>query len=262
MPQNTSIKASKLLFKNVLISNCMVNYQEIKKEAKIFAEKTEKELPKLPNNKSLEKYMLIIESELSELVEQIKKHLGKKSYDVGHGFEHLYNVAVLAAYIAELECKEKQLSKDTTKRLIRRTIIAGLLHDIERYRGFRKNHAIEGSKIAKLILKKCNIKDDYVPDIILHHDEKEFAVLNNIEFDIPFGSVFDADHFNYGLERKESFWIMKEKGGMPPEDVIHDYKFLYEYRNALKTSFGKKAGPRFIDFGIKIAKHIEQKFSQ
>ncbi len=240
----------------------MASYREIIKEAKIISKRIENELPELPDDKNLKKYRLIIENEFSGLVEKIKEHLGKEGCEVGHGFGHLHNVAVLAAYIAELECKEKQLSKETAERLIRRTIIAGLLHDIERSKGFEKNHAIEGSKTAKLILNKCSIKDDFVPDIILHHDEKEFAGLNNVEFDIPFGSIFDADHFNYGLERKESFWTMKEKRGMPPEEVIHDYKFLYEYRNAFKTSFGKKAGPRFIDFGIKIAKHIEQKFSQ
>ena len=54
---------------------------------------------------------------------------------------------------------------------------------------------------------------------------------------------------------------MKEKRGMPASEVIHNYEWLPQYRNVWRTNYGKKVGPKFIDFGLAIARHIEEAFS-
>ncbi len=55
---------------------------------------------------------------------------------------------------------------------------------------------------------------------------------------------------------------MKEKKGKSAEDVIHDYAYLPAYRNSWRTDYGKKVGPKYIDFGLAIAKHIEDYFTK
>jgi hypothetical protein len=127
--------------------------------------------------------------------------------------------------------------------------------------GFGEPHTIEGEKTARRILTKLNMVDEDVLITIRHHDDMDFDFMGNEVLRIIYGSVFDADHFRYGLEREDTFWRMKEKKGVSAETVIHDYAFLPKFKNSWKTKYGKQFGPIFIDFGMAIAKHIEREFS-
>jgi hypothetical protein len=59
---------------------------------------------------------------------------------------------------------------------------------------------IEGSRVAAQMLNELDIKDPYLPEMVLNHDEMEVEPKNELQFDIPFYSVFAIDHLNWGLE--------------------------------------------------------------
>jgi hypothetical protein len=236
-------------------------YEDIIREAKCHANALKDKLPSLPSHEELSPYDSIILKDYADLNTRVQEHISKKDTEPGHGYEHLRWVAPRGGYFADLECKARNIKDEIRDRLIKRTIAVGLLHDVERYRGFGKEHAIEGSKVAKELLTRCSIKDDYIPQIIMRHDEIDLFSIGDVEFDVPFQSVFDVDHILWGLEREESFWKSREKRSIPPKEAIHDYHFLMPLRNSFKTKHGREIGPKFIDFGIEISKHVEKTFS-
>ncbi|NIO44139.1 MAG: hypothetical protein GTN36_01095 [Candidatus Aenigmarchaeota archaeon] len=235
-------------------------YEDIITEAKKHAQLLKSRLPNLPSYEELSPFDSIIVKDYAVLNAMVQEHVSKKDTEPGHGHEHLRWVAPRGGYFADLECNARNIEGEVKQRLIKRTIAVGLLHDVERYRGFKKEHAIEGSKVAKEILARCSIEDEYIPQIIMRHDEIDLFSIGDVEFDVPFQSNFDADHILWGLEREESFWRAKEKHNIPPEEAIHDYQYLSSLRNSFKTQHGKKIGPKFVDFGIAISKHIERTF--
>jgi hypothetical protein len=236
-------------------------YEDIITEAKKHAQLLKSRLPGLPSRKELSPYNSIIVKDYAYLDAKVQEHVSRKDTEPGHGYEHLRWVAPRSGYFADLESKARNIEDEIRERLIKRTVAVGLLHDVERYRGFGKEHAIEGSKVAKELLRKCSIEDDYIPQIIMRHDEIDLFSIGDIEFDVPFQSNFDADHILWGLERKESFWKSREKRNIPPEEAVHDYQYLFSLRNSFKTQRGREIGSKFIDFGIEISKHIEKIFS-
>jgi len=236
-------------------------YKDIVTEAKKHAQLLKEKLPHLPSSEELSPYNSVIVKDYENLNAEVQEHVSKKDTEPGHGYEHLRWVAPRGGYFADLECKARSIEDEMRERLIKRTIAVGLLHDVERYRGFGKEHAIEGSKVAKDLLARCSIEDDYIPQIIARHDEINLFSVGNVEFDVPFQSNFDADHILWGLEREESFWKSREKRNIPSKEAIHDYKYLFPLRNSFKTQRGRTIGPQFIDFGIEISEHIERIFS-
>ncbi len=212
-------------------------------------------VPTLPSGQQLEKYRRILNDKYVKIVEKVKIHILKNEPEGGHGYEHLEYVAVMAGYFAEEEG-----AKDD---VIEMAILAGLFHDIERYLGFGEDHMIKGEETTRLILNKSGINEGWIDVIALavrNHDHIDFNPRGEVER-IVFGSIFDPDHFRYGFEREDTFWRMKEKRGISPEKVIHDYQFLLPFRDSWKTNMGKKIGPKIIDFGLAIAREIERRFS-
>lgn len=236
-------------------------YEAIQLEAEQFASDYRDKigLPKLPDEKSLQPYKQIIEQRYPEVVKLIKVRLAQVESDPGHGFEHLEWVACLAGYIADIETEGKNHKEK--KEIISKAILTGLLHDIERHMGWGEPHTIAGEKTSRELLSKLNLVDEDVLTAIRHHDDMNYDFGGNETLRIIYGSVFDADHFRYGLERADTFWNMKQKRGVLPQEVIHDYAFLPPFRNTWKTKYGKIVGPQFVDYGMAIAKHIEDKFS-
>lgn len=213
------------------------------------------EVPKLPNEKTLSKYKEILNNKYLKLANKVKEHISHNEPEGGHGFEHLEYVATMAGYFAETEGADNEV--------IEMAILAGLFHDSERHLGFGEDHMIAGGKTTRLILRESGIKDGWINIIALvvrNHDLIEFNPGDETTR-IVFESIFDPDHFRYGFEREDTFWRMKEKRGVPPEKVIHDYQFLPPFRNAWKTKLGKEIGPKIIDFGMAIAREIERRFS-
>ena len=236
-------------------------YEDIIAETKRHAQLLKSRLPNLPSRKKLSPYNSIIVKDYADLNAKVQEHVFRKDTEPGHGYEHLRWVAPRSGYFTDLECNARNIEGEIRGRLIKRAVAVGLLHDVERYRGFGKEHSIKGSKVAKELLRECSIEDDYIPQIIMRHDEIDLFSIGNIEFDVPFQSNFDADHILWGLEREESFWRSREKRNIHPKEAIHDYQYLFPLRNSFKTQRGKVIGPQFIDFGIDISKHIEKMFN-
>lgn len=236
-----------------------LKYEAIIKEAKKYANELKDSLPPLPTNEKLSPYVTILTHDFADLNSKVQLHISLNNPEPGHGYEHLRWVSTNGGYFADLECNVRSLESEIRKRLIKRSVLLGILHDIERYRGL-KEHPIAGAKVGKQLMAQCKIEDNYIPELILRHDEMGLFSTGDIEFDVPFQSVFDADHILWGLEREESFWLGRLRRGMPPEEAIHDYKYLFALRNSFKTQHGKEIGPKFIDYGIAINQHIEKKF--
>jgi hypothetical protein len=246
-----------------------LTFDQIQQEAEAFAKKyrSTRDVPPLPSDQELQKYRKMLHAQYDQVVSLVKEHLATVESVGGHGYEHLEDVALRAVLIAEKECTEKNIDGAHQKLIIIATLLAGFLHDIERHLGFGEDHMIEGAKIAVDILQKSNIDravTDVVATVVRNHDHMDFRPENNSnpDMEIVYGCVFDADHFRYGLEREDTFWQMKAKRGATPQEVIHDYQFLPAYAHAWKSAYGKKVGPLYIEFGLAIAKHVENVFTE
>lgn len=239
-------------------------YDDIQREAETFAANYRKahDVPPLPGGNRIQKYQDIIKTNYSRVTGLIKKRLESVDSEGGHGYEHLEDIATRAGFIADKECSFRKISKSQQDLIVNEAILAGLLHDIERHLGFGEGHAIEGEKTAGNILKEVGIESEIVTTVVRNHDDPNYNPANNLTLEIAFGSVFDADHFRYGLEREDTFWRMKEKKGKTAAEVIHDYQFLPGYLHVWKTTYGKEVGPKYIEFGLAIAKHVEEVFSK
>jgi hypothetical protein len=83
------------------------------------------------------------------------------------------------------------------------------------------------------------LADEDITKTVEHHDDPKYFPEGTEEFKIVFGSIYDADHLRFCLEREKDFWEMKQSKGSFPEDVITDFKWLPDYQDAWKTGFGK-----------------------
>ncbi len=240
-----------------------LSYDNIQIVAEEFARKYQVEhpLPQLPTETDLLSYKNILETEFSGVIKLVKQRLAEVESEGGHGYEHLEWVACFAGYIAQLECTHRQLADDLTKSYIRRAMLAGFLHNIERHLGFGDDYMQKGAETARRFLEQLHMMDESVIEVIRNHDRIEFDTRGDRDLEIIFGCVFDADHSRYGLERADTFWRMKEKQGKSPEATIHDYAYLPQYRKAWRTYWGQQIGPALIDYGLAIAKHVEEVFT-
>ena len=239
-----------------------ITFDQIQLEAESFAVNYRKthDVPPFPSDVQLQKYKKILNTKYSQVVELVKKRLSEVESEGGHGYEHLEDVATRAGFIAETECDFRGIKNDQRKEIINETVLAGLLHDIERHLGFGEDHMVNGADTAIRILAAVGIKGNVVATVVRNHDHMNFSPTDQL-LEIVFGSVFDADHFRYGLEREDTFWRMEEKKGKEASEVIHDYKFLPAYIHVWKTNYGKEVGPKYIEFGLAVAKHVEKTFS-
>jgi hypothetical protein len=240
-----------------------LTYDNIQKESERFAKEYRKKhkIPMMPKKNELNKYVELLHSKFGLVVDLVKKRMAENETVGGHGFEHLEDVAARAGYIAEKECRIKKITGEKKKLIIESAVLAGVLHDVERHLGFEDIHMVQGEKTAKKILSEAGFENQLILTVVRNHDHIDFDPGDNKILSVVFGSVFDADHLRYGLEREDTFWRMKEKSGKPVKDVIHDYRYLPQWKNAWRTGYGKKIGPKYIEFGLAIAKHIEKAFS-
>jgi len=181
-------------------------------------------------------------------------------------YEHMEWVALLAAYLAEQECTVLGITGNLREQILDVALLTGMLHDIGRHLGWDEKHAVVGAETAQEILKNCTISEEYIAFVVTavrYHDDPDFyPSQDDLILRIAHGAVFDSDKFRFGLEREDSFWDMKKSKGVTPEDVIHDYKFLYPLENAWKTTLGKDLGEKYWKLGMAIAKHVESTFME
>jgi len=226
--------------------------------------RSQTQLPNLPTKEDLEPYVGKIYAIDRSLIDEIRRHLDHHDQQPNNGFDHLIYVATLGTYVAELECNERGITDSQLKNeILQRTWRLGLLHDIERYLGYGQIHQIEGLKETRKILSNLNIKDPYLEDQVFLHDNINVQPRNNLAFDIPFFSIFAADHLNYGLEWEKDKWDFYKVKGIDPLKAVTDINFLYPLRDGSsirQTQWGINVVLPYLNFGIGIAEHIKKTF--
>lgn len=243
--------------------NISLTYDLIRREAASFGQdyKLNTDLPKLPTVDDLSPYKEIIETEYPELLKDLENHFDVVNADINNGLDHSIWVSVRAGFITDLICRQKGLDEIIKSRLVRKSILSGLMHDVDRHLGLGEEHMIEGEKTAQRFLEKYGLNDTDITKTVRFHDIPEYFPEGSEEYKIIYGSVYDADHLRYGLEREKDFWDMKERKGVKPSDVIHDYQWLYKFVDSWKTDFGKDVCRKYVKYALAIAEHVESVFS-
>lgn len=244
-----------------------VSYDQIISVAKGKATELRPSLPALPTDKQLEPFLGKMWAADRPLIDSLRRHLDE--WGVGsrrRDYEgHLEWVAIRAAYVADLGCNERGIFDNKLREeIVQRAWRLGLLHDIQAWRGWTPEHQIEGAKAARQKFDELGIKDEYLEDQILLHDKLNVEPRNDPAFDIPFFSVFAADHLNWSLEWEEEKWKNFAKGHVLPSQAIHDYQYMIRLKNSpnlQQTRWGREVATPWVDFGIQIAQHVEQTFS-
>lgn len=223
------------------------------------------DLPALPTDDELSPLREMMWDVDVSLINAVKSHLQQKGTAPGNGFEdHVEPVAVTGAYIASLECERQKVPIAIAETIIQRTWRLGLLHDIERWRGYGRDHQTEGKKATEQILKTLGISDRFLAEQVLLHDDLEVLPRVDPEFNIPFFTLFAADHLEWGLEWERKKWDVLEKKGIPIQAAVIDYRTkhldLLHSSNLLQTQWGQEVVIPYLQFGIEIARSVEKEF--
>lgn len=160
-------------------------------------------LPLLPTDEELKPFIQEMHDKDRRLIEAAQHHVEKKTHSLGHGFAHLEWVAANGAYVTAWECEVQGIQGELRQEIVQRAWRLGYLHDLERWRGFQRVHAVEGQKVAQEILNDLGIKDDFLPEMVLVHDDMEIESKSDPRFDLPLFCDFAVDHVHWGLEREE-----------------------------------------------------------
>src|SRR5688572_21820954 len=121
-----------------------VSYEAVLFTAKKRADELKSALPQLPSTEELEPIIGLMWSRDRQLIDSIRRHLDEWGTGHGHGFEHLEWVAANGSYVATLECNEKNIRGEMREEIIQRAERLGLTHDLQRWRGYQREHALEG----------------------------------------------------------------------------------------------------------------------
>lgn len=241
-----------------------LTYDMIRDEVRQYLQESTQTLPSLPTDHDTHHFEMLMKKQDQELLTAIRMHVDTVGTAHNHSVDnHFIWVAKLASYVADHECTIRKIEKQDRERLIQTTWRLGLLHDLERWRGYGKEHMIEGSRVARSILDNLGMGDENLVHMVLLHDEMEVDPLGKLSFDIPFFSVFAVDHLNWGIEWMENKWNESEEKGIQPKDAISDYKYMYqllESPNLKQTHWGRDVALPYIEYGISIAEHIEERF--
>ena len=230
-------------------------YSAIKDFAKRKALKlrAESNLPTLPSEEELEETRSSMWLLDLPLIDAVIKHLYQKGVSPGNGFDdHIEQVAVLGAYVSQLECEARGIPQVYQPQLI------------QRWRGYGKDHMIEGSRASSQILNELGIQDEFLVKQVLLHDELEVQARNDERFDIPFFSHFAVDHLNWGLEWEQKKWDVLEAKSVPIGKAIIDYRTkhldLLQSSNLQQTTWGRNIVRPYLQYGIDIARSVEKAF--
>jgi len=232
-----------------------ITYDKILSEAELCANRMG--IPVLLDSEKASANWEYTQGKFPELIKRIKQHLGRVKTPAKHGFSHLEYVASNAPSIAEIELQAQGLS---SQEIIDRTIILGLLHDIERWRGYQEEHCIEGAKVADEILAELGMSDEYIHELIVIHDDGDFNPRNDLNFDIPHVSTYDVDHFLWFTGMKDIYWLERREKGQDPREAIKQSNFLYDYQDCLRSTYGKSRKDELVRVGIGIVEHIRKTF--
>lgn len=183
--------------------------------------------------------------------------------NLGHGMDHAIKVAIDAGALIAIEGKNAGYSDEI---LIRRLLVvqsAGLLHDIRR---IHKDHAIEGSIVAREILKAYPVfspeETDHICQAMRNHEAFQDTVgINTPEGILVSGCLYDADKFRWGPDNfTHTIWEMLCFSQTPLSDFFKQYQKgmegLLKIKATFRTKTGQEYGPGFIDIGIAIGEEL------
>lgn len=193
------------------------------------------------------------------LVGKINQHLEGLNTPPAHGFAHLEYVASNAPFIANMAVDSHNVP-ELGEEIIQRTIRLGLLHDIERWRGYDRSHCTEGAKVADKILAELNIIDPYLHELIEIHDDAKFNPTGNPQFDIPAAAVFDVDHFLWFTGMRDTYWLEQEKKGIDPRESLTRTDFLDKYVDSFRSEYGRMKANQVTGYGLGIIQHLKEWF--
>jgi len=239
-------------------------YQEIIKEAQKKATELTSTLPSLPTEEEVSPFVGMMYARDKSMIAAARRHQeawGEQAH--GHGFEHLEWVAKNGAYVTAMECQQRDITGGLQEEIVQRAWRLGLLHDLQRWRGYGNDHMIEGAHAAHQLLRELDIHDEHLIDQVRIHDDVVIPARNNPRFDIPMFSVFAVDHLNWGLEWEKVRWEGLNKRNIDPQIAISDYSFMENMQqspNFLQTKWGREVALPYLKYGITIAHHIESKF--
>lgn len=184
--------------------------------------------------------------------------------DFGHGMDHAAKVSIDAGALVLVETDAAAKVSAADRQHLRLTQSAGLLHDICRK---RKNHAVEGARMARKILYDFPFSADEAEAIchaIRNHEAFQPTVgPATAECGLIAGCLYDADKFRWGPDNfTDTIWDMIAFSGMPPAEFVQRFPKgmagLVRIRDTFRTRTGKQFGPQFIDIGIDIGHRLLQ----
>ncbi len=183
----------------------------------------------------------------------------------GHGMDHAVKVAIDAGSLIAVEGKKAGYSDEYLTRRILVAQSAGLLHDIRRV---HKDHAIEGSIVAREILKAYPVFSHEETEHICQAMRNHEAFKSTVGIKTPEGMLvsdclYDADKFRWGPDNfTHTIWDMLCFSQTSLPEFYKHYQKGIQGLSKIKTTFrtetGRKYGPDFIDIGLAIGKELHR----
>lgn len=198
----------------------------------------------------------------SGIIDICRSRIDESKLHPAHGAEHLEKVAIEAGAVLRIEHEETGRPGGDIEGLMLCAQIAGLLHDVKR---LEKDHTVSGSIEAGRILRGLDLSSSlkkYVTAAIRNHEAfKEVLASKNEQAKLISDSLYDADKFRWGPDNfTVTLWRILESTDMPAETLYCSFREKMEWITRIKETFrtetGKKYGPEFIDFGIRIGDEI------
>lgn len=230
------------------------------------------QLPIRPTPSDLEPYIGKMYAFDKSLIAHVQRHLDKWGAAPNHSFEeHILKIAATGAFAADIECSQRGVTGERRDEIIQRAWRFGLLHDLQRVRGLRAEdrHEEESALAARYVLSDLEIHDPYLEKMVLVHDQMYVEPSGIAEIDIPFYSVFAADHLEWGLNMEGPYWQECEKKHRirSKDDLMGIVNFAYGALVGLSTSpnlrqtlFGSKVTFTNTNYGLNIVSGVRAAF--
>jgi hypothetical protein len=247
--------------------------KERRKERKKSLKKEERLMKKMPEiserlKQGLKETRKLMknDAEVKKVREFVKDYfrLSRKEEPV-HGTRHAVTTAVRAGMLAYAE-SDSRISEKARQKVVKESVIAGLLHDTKKHE--EGVHEIKGSLFSKRILKKLDIKTDYVEKAILMHKKKKWKPSGNVEEDIVVSSLYDADKYRWGtIYTTHDGWTWCKEMGIPLDGTIEhgfrELKKMQTIQGTMRTNIGKQIIEKTVKqgnkTGFKLLKKLRRK---
>jgi hypothetical protein len=186
-----------------------------------------------------------------------KSIVGGRGGVLGHGFRHAEKVAIDAGAI--IYCEHG--FGDRSDILAGNAIISGYLHDIRRD---EKDHPRKAAgEVRELFRNRIDPERlDMISFAISNHEAfREHDKIDNEDFMLCAGALYDADKFRWGPDNfTDTIWDMAKVMKISLEALMTGYERgingIIRIKSTFRTETGKKYGPDIIDAGLKIGEEL------